>query len=137
MTLSPQAVTALIDLEHGATMNCIHTVARELIREGMAFEGWGKLEITEMGRRSARTFRSFTADSTDIAELHLETNRGGETFELAPEQPVLKENIPHQADPHLPWSRERAMKAAGVANGADTLVPAAWIATFMDAYETL
>lgn len=68
--LSREAVDALISLEHGARMNCIHTVARELIEAGMAFDGWGKLEITEMGRRAARTLRSFTVDDPNIANLH-------------------------------------------------------------------
>jgi len=66
-TLSQPAVLALIELEHGASFNCMHTISRELIEGGFAFDGWDKLEITEMGRRAARTFRSFKASDPNIS----------------------------------------------------------------------
>jgi len=180
MTISRDAVRTLLELEHGGRFNCIHSIARELISEGYAFDGWGKLEITEMGRRAARTFRSFTTTSDGVANMgdmnqpkfetpinshgiedpdpvilpdlvvrgvtagkmmeppdslpvepatmNVESKRGGETFEVSPQMDLRK----------LTWSRDRAMKAAGVANGAQEVwVGASWVRAFMEAYETI
>jgi hypothetical protein len=206
MPLSTDAVKALLELEHGARFNCIHSIARELIDEGYAFDGWGMLEITEMGRRAARTFRSFTAVGSEIANIGDALEPKFETplnshqvpdpdsaFDALPQisleqgfarrtgfatpiadrsankndlilpgdqvenTPVLSnhdDHAPFTAEPrpeqgaeqktqgeapeNIPWSRARAMKAAGVANGAQEVwVGASWVRAFMDAYEQL
>ena len=43
--LSVEAFVALDALEHGATFNTSHTVARELIAQGLAQDDWGRLTI--------------------------------------------------------------------------------------------
>lgn len=170
--LSEQASSALVDLDNGARMNCIHTVARELIAAGMAFDGWGKLEITEMGRRAARSLRSFTTDNPNIANMGDMNQPMFETplnshqipdpdFVLAPIAPLaVRENVvisrtpdPDAADmvdrnkptlaPQLEklglaWSRERATRAAGLANGEVGIwVDERWVSAFLDAYERI
>jgi hypothetical protein len=181
--LSKQAIAALVELEAGAKMNCLHTVARELIAEGLAFDGWGQLEITEAGRRAARSapeltlqrYRNFGVDDPNYANLH-----GGETaFETPGDShpaPIDAETalnaLPRvsvaegfarrsghatpdpdaadQVDRNKPtlkpaiemagvaWSRERAVKAAGVANGVvGTWVDQQWIQAFLLAYEAV
>lgn len=162
MTLSKEAVAALVDLEHGATMNCMHTIARELIAEGYAFDGWGQLEITEMGRRAARTYRSFVAEGmADLGggtgDFSTPANSHGvpdPDFEILPVGPDAKVAVPDAkviaADvtvvdpdakvtgPIIPWSRSRAMQAAGVANGCvGAWVEETWVLAFMDAYEQI
>jgi hypothetical protein len=171
MTISRDAVRTLVALEHGGRFNCIHAIARELIDEGYAFDGWGKLEITEMGRRAARTFRSVSPEVANMGDLNepkfetplnshgiedpdpvpiankndlitrrdqiendepaalfIESKRGGEMLELPADS----------APAALLWSRERAMKAAGVANGAQEVwVGSSWVRAFMEAYEKI
>jgi hypothetical protein len=183
--LSKQAIAALVELEAGAKMNCLHTVARELIAEGLAFDGWGQLEITEAGRRAARSadlanqeltiarYRNFGVDDPNYANLH-----GGETaFETPGDShhldasilPDLKirgvthggmmdppDSLPPDPDAEdqvdrnkptlvpqvealgIPWSRSRAMAAAGEANGRSGIwVDEKWVACFLDAYEAV
>lgn len=125
--LTEEAELALEALEHGAVMNTTHRVARELIAAGLAFDGWGKLEISETGRRASRAARFETP-----ANSHPAT-----PFELPPlaGEPV-KFTAPHMRSEKLTWSRERAARAAGAANGAtDCWVEPRWVAAFMDAYE--
>jgi hypothetical protein len=148
-TLSQPAVLALIELEHGASFNCMHTISRELIEGGFAFDGWDKLEITEMGRRAARTFRSFKASDPNISNMGdlnepmfttpLDSH-GVTPFKLLPvaPQPPPQPQPDPQPPSGLPWSRDRAMRAAGIANGAqEPWVASAWVQAFMDAYEAI
>jgi hypothetical protein len=144
--LTEEADAALAALDQGAVMNCMHTTARELIAAGLAFDGWGKLEITESGRRTVRSgdmVRSFVVDDPNIANLHVESRRGGEMFELAPIAPEiagtgdLNEPMRTVSEVSLPWSRQRAIQAAGLANGSTGIwVDQRWVAAFLDAYES-
>jgi len=48
--ISAEALTALAGLEHGARYNTMHSIARELMRAGLACNDWGYLGLTEAGR---------------------------------------------------------------------------------------
>ena len=52
--ISAEALAALSGLEHGARYNSIHTVARELRDLGYAYDDWGYLAMSELGRRFLR-----------------------------------------------------------------------------------
>ncbi|UQD96120.1 hypothetical protein [Bradyrhizobium japonicum] len=137
--LTEEAAQALEALDEGAWMNTTHRVARELIAAGLAFEGWGRLEISESGRRAARgsgaARRAFIIDDPNIAEIGDRTEPR-RTFELPPPPQPVKFSEPQMRSENLTWSRDRAARAAGDANGAtDVWVEARWVAAFMDAYE--
>jgi hypothetical protein len=134
--LSNEALNALTELDAGARMNCLHTVARELIAAGMAFDGWGYLEITESGRRLARSalpYRNFAISDPNIANMG---DRNAPP--IVPEEIVTpKPEIVSRQEPVMTWSRERAVKAAGVANGRVGIwVDQRWVEAFLQAYET-
>ena len=60
--VSAEALAALAALEQGATFNTTHTIARELMALSLAFEDFGRLQITEQGRvylRRSNTHRVF------------------------------------------------------------------------------
>ncbi|MHC2537003.1 hypothetical protein [Bradyrhizobium diazoefficiens] len=117
--LTEDAAQALEALDEGAWMNTAHRVARELIAAGLAFDGWGRLEISESGRRAARGQMP-----------------AAPRFELPPPPQPVKFSEPQMRSGKLTWSRDRAARAAGAANGAtDVWVEARWVAAFMDAYE--
>jgi hypothetical protein len=50
MMVSAEALAALHALEEGAHYNTLHSVARELMEAGYAFDSWGELGMTEAGR---------------------------------------------------------------------------------------
>jgi hypothetical protein len=167
MTLSAAATETLAELDAGRHFNVFHTVSRELIDAGMAFDGWGRLEITEEGRRAARGLKQwarFLVDDPNISnmgdmneprpalsELEIAAMCGGENagklVEVAPEQLKTVQSREQLLNPGiLPdlenrrrdqvWSRARALRAAGVANGsAGTWVDPKWVAAFLEAYE--
>lgn len=137
--LTEEAAAALDQLEQGAVMNCMHTVARELIAAGLAIDGWGKLEITEAGRRVTRqsAMRSYVISDPNIANMG-DRNEPFSLPPLAPDLPLdpVKFSEPQMRSQKLAWSRHRAARAAGIANGAtEVWVEPRWVEAFMDAYE--
>jgi hypothetical protein len=148
-------------MEDGHQFNVVHRVARELIGLGLAHEGFGHLELTEAGRMVARrnrvrrdyAARALRVDDPNVADLaRLEDDgrvveeRHVGPFVDAP-APIIRENIPApiEAAPPRPvtvtgelaWSRDRATRAAGQANGkTDIWVDPTWIQAFMEAYES-
>ena len=152
MPLSEQALSALIELDNGAKFNAIHTTSRELIAAGYAFDGWGYLEITERGRRKARerNYRNFAIDDEQIhnmaTQIIADVDRARAAAPDLPEDPIkhldaddlveLARAAPKIEHVGRLWSRDRAIKAAGVANGkTGTWVDASWVKAFMDEYE--
>jgi hypothetical protein len=68
--LTKVALETLGLLESGARFNCLSVVSRELIEAGLAFDGWGYLEITESGRRVLRRqYRNFAIDDPNISNM--------------------------------------------------------------------
>jgi hypothetical protein len=161
--ISDQAMLALAELEAGARMNCLHTIARELIAAGLAFDGWGKLEISEEGRRLLRKRvikvelpHTFEVESEHVANLQPPA-AGSRNVPRMRSAWMPGEIISHQAieaadqvDRNKPtlapqveamgiaWSRSRAIKAAGEANGRSGLwVDEKWVACFLEAYEAI
>lgn len=179
--LSREAMTALAELDAGMWMNTTHTTALELIRTGMAFDSWGRLQISEAGRRAARmAVRRLEVIDDQVADIgammcdDCKTTGQKYAWSKDPEPcpackgsgyvagpdlfstpevshalparytPVqaLADRSPVGRDPDtdaavlLTWSRTRAAKAAGVANGQTGVwVDQAWIAAFLEAYE--
>jgi hypothetical protein len=145
MTLSAAATETLAELDAGRHFNVFHTVSRELIDAGMAFDGWGRLEITEEGRRAARGLKQWArflvddpniSNMGDLNETRTITNRTPDpdvTDLVERNRPTLEKEL-QRAD--QVWSRARALRAAGVANGsAGTWVDPKWVAAFLEAYE--
>jgi hypothetical protein len=166
--LTKEAHETLGLLDGGAKFNCLSVVSRELITAGFAFDGWGYLEITESGRRHLRQgvyqVRNFAIGdpnisnmgdmneprfetpldshpTTEYANIFVEGRKGGENF-IAPivdpttPRGIVGKDFPHQV--MQVWSRDRAVKAAGEANGRSGLwVDEKWVACFLDAYEAI
>ena len=121
----------------------MHSQARELIRAGLALDDFGRLRITEAGRELIRhagvpprvelppLWRDAPTTSEHVANLGVphETPDGmiGGPFPDAGHD---------AAEPTLAWSRARARRAVGVANGVMGVWAAApWVQAFLDAYE--
>lgn len=159
MTLSPQAIETLVELDLGKHMNTVHSVCRELIAAGMASDDWGRLEITEKGRLVVRQMRfsgvrQFLVDDPNISNMG-DFNRPAPLPPVAPEigsdliinnMEVTQETGPteprelplYKREGSVAWSRERARQAAGVANGKSGVwIEATWIDAFLDAYEEI
>lgn len=184
--LSREAIAALVELDSGARFNCLHSVSRELIAAGLAFDGWsGSLEITEAGRRIARKqggvreVRSFVVDDPNISNMsdlneprfvtpvdshpapNLQPTAAGSrdvpgvkmdpishraqsendpdaADQVDRNKPWLSEQLDIHAGRPIVWSRARAIKAAGEANGRSGIwVDEKWVACFLDAYEAV
>jgi hypothetical protein len=71
--LTKEAHETLELLGQGAKFNCLSVTSRELISAGLAFDGWGYLEISEAGRRVLRregsTMSHFAVDSPNISNM--------------------------------------------------------------------
>jgi hypothetical protein len=140
MTLSAAATETLAELDAGRHFNVFHTVSRELIDAGMAFDGWGRLEITEEGRRAARGLKQwarFLVDDPNISNMgdlnETRTPDPDVADQVERNRPTLEKELQRA---ELVWSRARALRAAGVANGsAGTWVDPKWVAAFLEAYE--
>jgi len=130
--LTEEAAAALEQLDDGACMNTTHRLARELIAAGLAFDGFGRLEISEAGRRARRgsTARAFVIDDPNIADL---SPKPAPKFELPPVAPEPELLAVETRDPS---TKSRVMRAAGVANGKCGIwVDQLWMAAFIEAFE--
>lgn len=146
--LSGRAHMALIDLDGGARLNSVHSVARELIAHEAAIDNFGFLEITEFGRKVARAkFRDSLVISDDnVADLSYRVDPMSNPDAMsapAPPPPAWVElpTAPEPAPVALdPTSDEtvRAYRAAGVATGKTGIeVEARWVIAFVEAWGTL
>jgi hypothetical protein len=144
-TLSEQAVAALHELEDGWKMNCTHTIARELIAAGLAYNEFGYLALTDSGRRAARRAPSrrvmFEAEGDQMAEIYIREDSKitqPSLFDppLQPSPPPVIRPTPlpsSELDPPA-CERERVMRAAGVATGVTGIEPdVAWVLALIDA----
>jgi hypothetical protein len=153
--LSGRAHMALIDLENGARLNSVHSVARELIAAEVALDNFGFLEITEFGRKVARAkFRDrliisdenvadlsyridpmanpATAMTTPpaIAEINPFAAEPPPVAELEPAPPVQKMTLEPTTDQYI-----TAMRCAGVATGETGIeVKTEWVLAFLSAW---
>ena len=149
--LSVEAFVALDALEHGATFNTSHTVARELIAEGLAQDDWGRLTISESGRvylRSRRAaVRQFVRGPEEAADLSLHRVIDPMSNPQAtPPQVVTPAQLEVLAalevaptgmlPPAGKW-RDRALRAAGTASGKTDVWPdTMWVMEFINALES-
>jgi hypothetical protein len=148
--LSVEAFMALDALEHGAYFNCSHTIARELIAEGLAQSDWDRLAISEQGRvylRSRRAaVRQFVRGPADAADLSLHRVIDPMSNPQAtPPQAVTPAQLEVLAalevaptgmlPPAGKW-RDRALRAAGTASGKTDVWPdTVWVMEFINALE--
>ena len=137
--LSDQALSALCELEHGATFNTAHTISRELISSGLAIENWGRLAITESGRRLARSgkLQRFTiSDDSSMADIwtHVEPRLQPQPQSDADGGQAVTEPVAAQPQP-VPSDFIRGVRAAGVATGMSGIeVDAKWVHAFVKAW---
>jgi hypothetical protein len=147
--LSDRAFMALADLDHGARLNSIHSVARELIHAGLAIDEWGYLRLTEAGRQVGRGKlpRSLQIEDGNIADLSYRIDPMSNPV-VAPEQIAHPPTTPAPAaavitpDPEIrqaltPAGDEytRALRAAGIATGlTGTEWDAKWVQIFVEAF---
>lgn len=137
--LSQEAELALERLTEGVVMNPVHTVARELINEGLALNDWGRLALTEAGWvRARRRIRSLhEIIDPNISDMAYQNPMG-----LGPEVPVdmaaahvVIESAPPETVRPLSYY-DRAIAAAGVASGKTGEWPTpAWVHAFMEAFD--
>ena len=145
--VSAEALAALAALEQGATFNTTHTIARELMALSLAFEDFGRLQITEQGRvylRRSNTHRVFIPAAEGVADLSqsgvidpMSNPMGTPVPQLTGEQ--LKGLVELQVDVRVSdvsvW-RQRALMAAGVASGKTGEWPRPeWVEEFINALE--
>jgi len=148
--LSDQAYEALGRIDAGAVLNPIHTTSRELINAGLACADWGRLRLTEAGRRVVRGRRMahhFAADDESTADLWLHqdpfspplvshpiaaaTSRQEPVYDVGMNQPQYDEPaaVP-SIDDHT-----KALRCAGVATGVTGHEPdTAWVVAFIEAW---
>jgi hypothetical protein len=148
--LTEEHLAALAGLDRGVTFNTTHTVARELIALGLASSDWGRLAITEEGRRVIRRLpgRTYQIIDTHVADLSLEPAQDLADLDpmAAPHRAklseeaisVLKETLREAPPAPLPPPGDdiqRAMRAAGVASGVTGVwVEEKWVHAFIDAF---
>jgi len=90
--ISAEALSALAGLEHGARYNSIHTVARELRDLGYAYDDWGTLAMSELGRRFLRRGKFHIAVTSDegvhdmSASVHMMQIPEGASIDRTPKQ---------------------------------------------------
>jgi len=155
--LSDRAFMALSDLDNGARLNSVHSVARELIAAGLAIDEWGYLRLTEQGRKATRakvTRQHIIADD-NMADLSYRidpmanpTTAAAQmatppaAFEPLPPpppepEPIIAAAAPAPSVPMEPTSdaRVRAMRCAGIATGKTGIeVQTAWVLAFLAAW---
>ena len=127
MVVSAEALAALGALEHGARLNTMHTVARELMGAGLACEEWGHLGITENGRRYLRKGKFTVAINTDdnvcdicnidISNKSIAWPRRTASLNKKAE-PLILEEAPSPPLPIAETRMQEMQRAAGVASGA-------------------
>lgn len=151
MTLTPHALSALVQIDNGARLNVLSVVSRELIEAGMAFDDFGRLEITEAGRHQLRRdrFRMFDAVGDHVANMgdmnqpmwHTPVN--SHPLRTRDQDPPGDDHLDASILPDLEnlrrdlsWDRSRVRAAAGAANGACGIwVEPAWVEAFIKAFE--
>jgi len=145
--VSAEALAALAALEQGATFNTTHTIARELMAASLAFEDFGRLQITEQGRvylRRSNTHRTFIPAAEGVSDLS--QHRAIDPMANPMSTPVpdlteaqLKGLAELKVDTGLAGLtgvRARAMRAAGAASGKTGIwVEQIWVEEFINALE--
>jgi hypothetical protein len=153
--LSDQAYEALGKIDSGYTMNPIHTVSRELINAGLACNDWGRLALTESGRRvvrGARSIRSrytmanYPPEDANVTELihHQDPFTTPKvSHPLHYPEPADQYDPPAATETVLleepnPDRYTLALRCAGVATGKTGIeVDAAWAIAFIEAWVNL
>ena len=134
--LSQEAELALGRLNEGAIMNSIHTTARELINEGLAQDEWGRLTLTEEGRKRARRTRgSYANFAIDLPDIHEMAPYDPAKYPMGPPPPPPPRPEPEPVVVRPTTNYDRALQAAGVASGKTGVWPETeWVHAFMDAW---
>jgi len=136
--LSQEAELALGQLESGAVLNPIHTTARELINAGLAVNDWGRLALTEAGRRRIRRRGGLGYEIHDHVGYENPMGLGPEVSVAPIEIAEVKLDIPDvikEAIVRPATNYDRALQAAGVASGITGIWPETqWVHAFMDAW---
>jgi hypothetical protein len=153
VTLTSQELTILSQLEHGAHFNALHTDSASLKEKGLAFDDFGRLGLSEAGRRvlrhhnyilegDHRILRTHLIDDEHVADVstldpmtapHLVHSSASKLERSAI---VLIEEEPYEDLPPASDARQKAMRAAGVASGKTGVwVDDAWVQAFIDAFD--
>lgn len=147
--ISPEALAALSSIEHGAQFNTLHSTARELMDLGFACDDWGKLGLTEHGRRYLRrgVFNFTISGDENVSDLavHRSVPRVDVDPMAAPHlahsasAPVaidLLAELPAGPLPVAETRMQEMLRAAGVASGITGVwVDAKWLEEFARALE--
>lgn len=158
--MSEHHFKALSALADGARYNILHSIARELIRLGLAREEFGRLTITEAGRLAISPRHGIHVISEHVTDLNFGCQLSGdpmsnpqaEPFELLPplpqeaeaprpqevalEAPMPLPAPPEPARPPTSDRRELALRAAGVASGKTGVwVDEKWVVEFITALD--
>ena len=150
--LSDRAFMALRDLDEGARLNSVHSVAREVIAAGLAIDNFGYLQLTELGRKAARVkaVRQHIISDDNIADLSYRldpmANPDNAAVKILEEERQVTEEwiaLPRPApvDPSAPPLEPPAdkyilaMRCAGVATGETGIeVKTEWVMAFLGAW---
>ena len=150
--LSDRAFMALSDLDNGARLNSVHSVARELIAAELAIDEWGYLRLTEQGRKAARAkvTRQHIISDDNIADLSYRIDPMANPTAAAAQMatpPAAMEPLPPPPPPIAPApapvlaveptsdQRVRATRCAGIATGKTGIeVQTSWVLAFLAAW---
>ena len=138
-----------LDLENGARLNSVHSVARELMAAEVAIDNFGYLQITEFGRKVARAkFRDrLIISDENVADLSYRIDPMANPAEaMTTPPPAAVEFAFPEPPPEAPEVQKTiieptsdkyilAMRCAGVATGESGVeVPTAWVLAFLGAW---
>jgi hypothetical protein len=160
--LSDRAFMALRDLDEGARLNAIHSVARELIAAGLCLDDFGYLRLTEAGRQVSRgklprslqiqdgnvadlSYRIDPMANPEVARNQMSTPPAMPAPSPSPSPSPLEQLKEVTLDLALPPAKEPAaddytkgLRAAGVATGITGIsVDPKWVMEFIKCYVSI